>query len=38
MTITGQTQALIVVDLYVSNVTLIICTFGLVLGAFLTLV
>jgi hypothetical protein len=37
-TITGQTQALILVGLYISNVTLIICTFGLVLGAFLALV
>ena len=38
MTITGPAQALIMVGLYVSNVCLVICTFGLVLDAFLTLV
>jgi hypothetical protein len=38
MTITGQTQALILVGLYISNVCLVMCIFGLVLGAFLKLV
>ena len=38
MTITGQSQALILVGLYISNVCLVICMFGLVLGAFLKLV
>ncbi|MDQ2814436.1 MAG: hypothetical protein M3Z75_21880 [Actinomycetota bacterium] len=37
-TITGPTQALIVVGLYISNVCLIICTIGLVLDALVTLV
>ena len=38
MTITGQTQALTLVGLYISNVCLVMCIFGLVLGALLRLV
>ena len=37
LTITGPTQALIMVGLYISNVCLVICTFGLILDAILTL-
>lgn len=38
MTITGQAQTLIMVVLYISNVCLVMCVLGLVLGAFLSLV
>lgn len=38
MTISGPTQALIMIGLYISNVGLVISAFGLVLAAFLTLV
>ena len=38
MTVSGPTQALIMVGLYISSVCLVICTFGLILDAFRTLV
>ena len=38
MTISGQTQALIMIGLYIPNVCLVISAFGLVLAAFLRLV